>query len=359
MNILITAPSLDPKLNVSGISTMVNIIIQNNRKHHYSHYELGKTDKQRNKIIRIYTIIKQLLYFPIFIKQNQIQIVHQNLPFDPKGVIREYLINLWCRLFKVPVVLHLHGGQFISHGTVNVILKKIIYSLFYSSRQVIVLSEIEKKILDEKFNYSNANVLPNSIDLSKFDKLKNNELHDPPILLYLGRIEKNKGVFELIDALKDLKKEFSFKFILCGTGPLAQYCTIEFKKILGDDFNYLGVVTGEDKINTIKLSNIFILPSYFEGMPMALLETMAAGVIPIVTNVGSMKHIIKTGYNGFLVRPEDSGDLFMSIKALLSSPEAFPQISENASKTIFEKYDINNYMAQLNLIYETSLIMGE
>lgn len=359
MNILITSPSLNPNQNVSGISTIVNNIIKYNTKYNYHHYILGRTDKHRIKLIRFIQLFKQLLIFPWFARRNKIDLVHQNLPLDAKGILREYVINFWCRLFDIPVILHVHGGQFILQGTENLILKNLAYSLFVNSKQVIVLSELEQAILKEKFGFSNSRVLANSVDTSIFSFQNKDRLDDPPILLYLGRIEKNKGIYELIEALKLLKLNFNYRFILCGAGPLAEYCIEEFEKILGNDFEYKGVVYGEDKINIIKLSNLFILPSYFEGLPMALLETMAVGVVPIVTNVGSIRQVVKSGVNGLLINKNDPSDLYKKLEEILLNQSLYKNLSKNASETIKESYDIKKYMIRLNEIYEISTIAKE
>ena len=355
MNILISAPSLNPSKNVSGVSTMVNTVIKHNKKHHYFHYLLGRSDQNKNRLIIIITLIKQLIFFPVFLHLNKIVIVHQNLPFDPKGVLREYIINLWCRLTNVPVILHIHGGLFITQGTKNILYKGLILSLFKHSKQVIVLSELEQIVLKEKFSFTKTKVLSNCIDTSIYNNRIQNLLTDQPTLLYLGRIEKNKGIIELVEALELLKKDFIFRFILCGTGPLVQHCITECERILENNFEYKGVVSGESKLNEIENSDIFILPSYFEGLPMALLETMASGVVPVVTNVGSMKQIIKHGSNGLHVKKQDAQDLFDKLKYLLSNPKLYLKLSKNAKQTVLQKYDIKNYIIELNQIYETSM----
>lgn len=352
MNILITAPCLNTDQNVSGVSTLVQTIIQYNTHHHYFHYLLGRPDKKQNKFVWLLQLVKQLVIFPIFLTRNKIDLVHQNLPFDPKGLSREYIVNLWCRLFNAPVLLHIHGGLFITQGTRNLLFKKLAHSLFCHSKQVIVLSEFEQIVLKERFGFSTTKVLSNSVDTSIFNDRPKNQLIDQPTLLYLGRIEKNKGIIELVEALELLKKNFSFQFVLCGTGPLVQYCTTECERILGNNFEYKGIVSGEDKINVIKHSDVFILPSYFEGLPMALLETMAAGVVPVVTDVGSMKHIIKHGTNGLLVKKQNPQDLYEKLYDMLSNPLLYKSLSIQASKTIEEKYDINSYIIKLNDLYD-------
>jgi len=355
MNILITAPSLDSSKNVSGVAVVVQAIIQHDVNHNFFHFLLGRPDKPANKFIWFYQLIRQFVVFPIVLKRNNIDLVHQNLPLDPKGVSREYIINFWCRLIGTPVILHVHGGQFITQGTKNFIFMKLATTLFKQSKKVIVLSELEKRILKENFDFSKALVLPNSVDTSIFNKRTKIQPKNQLTLLYLGRIEKNKGIMELIEALKLLKIDFSFRFVLCGTGPLVYYCITECKKILEDNFEYKGVVSGDEKINAINHSDLFILPSYFEGLPMALLETMAAGVVPIVTNVGSMKHIIKHGINGLHIKTQDPKDLYEKLKYILANPLHYKELSENAKKTIDEQYDIKSYIVQLNMIHQSSL----
>lgn len=353
MNILITAPSLNPTKNVSGVATVVNTIIQHNMQHRYYHYLLGRPDKPVNKFMWLTQLIYQLLFLPFALKRNKVDIVHQNLPFDPKGVLREFIINLWCRLLSVPVVLHVHGGVFMTQGTKSNFFQKLSCSLFQKSSCVIVLSEIEQDVLKEKFAYLNATVLPNSIDSSVFKSDRQIRKKDKPNLLYLGRIEKNKGIYELIEALKKLKQNFPFRFVLCGTGPLVEHVTRECSSFLGHDFEYKGIVSGEAKINIIKESNIFLLPSYFEGLPMALLETMATGVVPIVTNVGSMKHIIKHGVNGLLIEKQNTDDLYEKLEIALNDSHLCETLSFNAAKTISEHYDVSNYVVKLNEIYKS------
>jgi len=351
MNILITAPSLITTKNVSGVATVVNSIIQHNKNHVYFHYLLGRPDKVSTKSIWLMQLLKQILFFPFFIKRKRIDLVHQNLPFDPKGLVRESVINFWCWVLNVPVVLHIHGGKFITQGTDNIFFLKLAQSLFVHSKQVIVLSELEKELLNDKFDFQSTKVLSNSINTIIFQNPDLKAHTEKPTVLFLGRIEENKGIYEIIEAFKMLVKGSNFRFVLCGDGPLKDYCIETFGTILGGDFEYKGVISGQNKIDTIKEADFFILPSYFEGLPMALLETMAAGVVPIVTNVGSMKQVVEHGMNGLLVEKKNSKDLYEKLKTIFTNQALCHQLSENAKNTVSEHYDIKNYIDQLNDIY--------
>ncbi|MEL7588490.1 MAG: glycosyltransferase family 4 protein [Prolixibacteraceae bacterium] len=356
MNILITAPSLNPALNVSGISTVVQTIIFHNNQHHYFHYQLGRPDRPIGKLIWLVQMIKQLILFPFALKKNKIDLVHQNLPFDPKGVTREFIINFWCRLMRIPVVLHVHGGVFLMNGTNNGFFKRLSLSLFKHSNQVIVLSELEKEAINEHYHFPSAKVLYNSINVESYIIDEKQLTGNKPTLLFLGRIHESKGVDDIIAAFHLLKSKADFRFVLCGIGPAKDRLVTSCEQLLGSDFEYNGIVSGDSKINLIKHADFFLLPSrYGEGLPMALLETMAAGVVPIVTDDASMKYVVQHEINGIRVNKKDPEDISRKLISIISNPMMYGAMSKNASQLIAEKFDIKEYVIQLNKIYNLAL----
>jgi glycosyltransferase involved in cell wall biosynthesis len=351
MNILITAPSLNPEKNISGITTVVNSIIENNKDHRYYHYLLGRPDNSNGRLKWIVQLLKQLVLFPFFVKRNKIELIHENLPFDSKGLLREFVINCWCRILGVPVVLHIHGGEFFTNEPTKAIYRLLASSIFKSCKRILVLSDIEKQALCISYNCGHIVVLPNSINTRLNRDLGERVLSDKPVLLFLGRIQETKGINEIIEAISLLREKMSFKFILCGTGPQKDSMVAACTEIMGADFEYKGVVYDKTKTEILMQSDIFILPSYFEGLPMALLETMAVGIVPVVTDVGSIKSVVQHGLNGVIVNKKDVQDLYEKLIEILSDSDVFRILSTNAQNTIKDKYDIKSYVEQLNSVY--------
>lgn len=351
MNILITAPSLNPVKNVSGISTVVNGIIENNLNHRYYHYLLGRPDISIGRLKWAVQLTKQLALFPFFVKRHEIELIHENLPFDSKGLIREFVINCWCRLLGVPVVLHIHGGEYFTNEPTMFFFRFLASSIFKGSKRILVLSDIEKQTISVKYNCNHVVVLPNSINTLKNGDLGERVLSDKPVLLFLGRIHETKGTQEILDAIRLLREKMRFRFILCGEGPQKDHMIAACSEILGADFEFKGIVYDKTKMEILNLSDLFILPSYFEGLPMALLETMAVGIVPVVTDVGSIKCVVQHGINGVIVNKKDANDLYQKLIEIMSDPAMFRLLSCNAQNTIQDKYDINNYVQQLNSLY--------
>lgn len=351
MNILITAPNLNPTKNVSGIATVVQSIVDNNNQHAYYHYILGRPDGNLSKFNWFIQLLKQILCFPSYLKKKKIELVHQNLPFDSKGLLRESIINIWCRIFNISVVLHVHGGIFLMNPPRNKFYHFLAKQLFRHSKAVIVLSTLEKEAMAKYYNVNDTLVLVNSINTSKFSSLQKTGYGNKPSLIFMGRIHESKGIKDIVSAFRILKKEMDFRFILCGNGPLKEYCINECKQILEDDFEYRGVVSGNEKFNAIKDADYFLLPSHFEGLPISLIESMAAGLVPIVSNVGSISIVVHNNVNGIFVEKQNPQDLYRKLKNIISNKTLYQQLSRNAMNTIAADYDIKNYIVQLNEIY--------
>lgn len=356
LNILITAPSLDVCKNISGISSVAQSIIKHNNQCNYTHYLLGRPDKKLTVFSWVMLLFKQLFLFPFTLKKNKIDIVHQNLPFDPKGILREFVINLWCKLLNIPVVLHIHGGVFLMNKTSNKVYKFLSKKIFKNSRMVVVLSEIEKESLKQNYQYPSALVLVNCIDTAQFSETEEKKQNQPPTFIFMGRLHESKGLEDIVNAFKLLKEDVKFNFILCGDGPLREYMVSECQLLLKNQFNYLGVVSGQTKINAIKSADYFLLPSrYGEGLPIALLETMAAGLVPVVTDDASMKYVVEDEENGVIVAKRNPQDLCQKIKKIVSTPGLYRSLSTHAKESVAEKYNIQSYVSQLNDIYEKCL----
>ena len=173
-----------------------------------------------------------------------------------------------------------------------------------------------------------------------------------PCLLYLGRIEKNKGINEIVSAFSRLYKERRFCFFLCGDGPGRVAIEGALSSIMGNDFEYKGIVSGKKKDAIVLQSDVFVLPSYFEGLPMALLETMGCGVVPVVTSVGSIPEVIEHKKNGILIEKKNADDLYLKLKELLSDRDMICRLSEQAYNTVKERFAVDKFIFRLESIYE-------
>jgi glycosyltransferase involved in cell wall biosynthesis len=212
----------------------------------------------------------------------------------------------------------------------------------------IVLSDIEVKSLKQHYN-ADAIALPNAIEifnLSNQRKDFNNRLR----IIFLGRLVASKGVHVIADALAQLKGNITdFEFHIYGSGPELDGFLEKLKCVEGLNYTYKGVVKGTEKWNAFRDAHLFLLPSLFgEGLPIAMLEAMGSGCIPIVSDDASITSVVKDSVNGFIVNKGDSNSLSRTIQQLLFNRNTLSRISETAQLTVREKYNIDTYLNRLN-----------
>lgn len=172
-------------------------------------------------------------------------------------------------------------------------------------------------------------------------------------ILFLGRITAEKGIDYILSACEKLKNNgINFKLHIAGKEQGIDNYIEQFTAALGSLFCYEGVVYGKTKAELLKRCNVFLLPSFYEGLPMSLLEAMSYGEVPIVTDVGSINTVIDDKINGLFVQVKDSRSIVEAVTTLLENSDYKRRLSENARLTIFEKFNPDIYLRHLNEIYK-------
>lgn len=255
------------------------------------------------------------------------------------------------------MVVHVHGGLFLTAPHIPGYLMRIMKWVFGQDLPFIVLSDMEKDILTQRFGAKNVVSLPNCVDLSDATAFKKEQvLHDeskPLRIGYLGRIEPNKGMTELLVACQRLKKEkYPFKLVIAGKEQTEGEYLPQFDQWLGNSFEYAGLVSGKSKCDFLRSLDAFVLPTYFEGLPMSLLETMSYGITPLVTPVGSIPQVVKDGENGVFITDHDSDSIVYVIKKLNECRSLLRKLGDAARETIFNQFSPEKYVEKLNSIYQ-------
>jgi glycosyltransferase involved in cell wall biosynthesis len=344
MKILITAPSLDENENVSGISALVRQIVKRGG-HEFFHFQAGRRDGERSGFG---WFLKQALLVPRFnnaIKKFRPDVVHINTSLVKRAIARDVLLAGAARKLGKPVVLHIHGGPFAAGEFEWWHLGK---NMLNHANKVIVLSEREKEAILERIPGLDMEVLPNAVPVDEIPAKKRG--NRKKTILYFGRLDANKGLDRIVEACWSVKEAgLDFPFNCYGAGPDGKAFIDGMLEVLGDDFHYGGVVTGEEKWRVLAENDIFLLPSRYEGLPMALLEAMAAGCVPVVSNVGSISTVVEDGVNGIFVNEENLAE---RLGSLLSNRHDLFNMSEAARATIRERFDIGDYLEKLESIYK-------
>jgi glycosyltransferase involved in cell wall biosynthesis len=353
MKVLITSPSLNPNQNVSGISSITQFIISSNKENFYTHFKVGREDDEKHNLEWVFSHIRLYLrWFYLMVTQKQ-ALIHFNMALSKNSIIRDSPLIFISRLFRKRMIIHIHGGDFLMFKKNPLWMKSILNKVFSGKNPIIVLSSLEKNILEQRFNIKRIYVLPNCTGLkeaTEFDRFFPEK--DILSVLFLGRISADKGIEYIFQAFEILKKKGNkLKFFMAGKGPEEKAFIQRFYDLLGADFEFKGVVSGDQKTELFKKCNVFLLPSFYEGLPMALIESMSFGLVPVITNVGSIKSVIENGKNGIFVSTHSSEEIVAAIEKLLKDKECLALLSKNARQFIFRNFNPDIYIDRLNEIY--------
>lgn len=352
--IIITSPSLDTQKNIGGISSVARFLMENNSDYDYRHFELGKHDNEKRGVYWFLRIVKAWVawFFLMIIKRDIL--IHFNIALEERSLIRDFPLILFARFLRKRQVIHIHGGELL-HKEKGRNWIEILLKYFYSGKEPkIVLSSMEKKMIVSKYHAKNVFELPNTVDMTEAEFFNRQYPFQPPVkILYMGRIVKSKGLDYIIEALEILnKKAIPFKFIMAGSGPEEKYYLKKLSGIPQDCFEFKGLISGPLKTGLLKQCDIFLLPSLYEGLPVSLLEAMSFGLVPVVTEVGSINSVVKNGETGIIVAMRSSVNIAEAVERLIENDDLFKRISTNSRRYVFENHNPVDYINKLNKVYD-------
>jgi glycosyltransferase involved in cell wall biosynthesis len=234
------------------------------------------------------------------------------------------------------------------------------YMLPYIHRnvdRVIALNgEISQELVKTGFAPGQIVRIPNGVGVNTCQKL-DYHFQSPARLVFVGRLQPQKGLDTLLEALAQLKiayPDFYWQLEIFGEGPSRrQYETLTAELGTTEQVQFAGYVP--DLLQRIPGADIFILPSRAEGMSNALLEAMAAGLPCIATEISGNTDLIQDGLNGLLVPPDDAEALATTLEKLLDSRSLREKLGRHARETVCQKYSIEAVANRYLELYQNLL----
>ncbi|AVX30365.1 Glycosyltransferase involved in cell wall bisynthesis [Carboxydocella thermautotrophica] len=349
--ILLISPLPPP---IGGISIWTQNILNSKIKDLFIHINTSN-GINANLIQKIYKLYKYI--FDFLQKINKVYIVHINtssfLSFYQKSIF-----VLLSKIFKKKVILHIHSGNFLDfYNNANLLFKIYIKKILLISDRVAVLSNQWEKRFKSIDSEIKTVVLPNWVEMPKEDFMRNynSRCEHTRIILYLGSIIENKGIHDLIKAIFLINNNLiNFKVLIAGAGK-AEYVSKCKKMVtnmgLVDKVHFINEVSGNEKYLLLRNASIFVLPSYYEGMPLAMLEAMSFGLPIIATKVGSIPEVIEEEVNGFLFEEGDAEKLAQKILYILNNYKLAEQIGKNNIEKISKYFSDEVVLRKFEELY--------
>ena len=285
-----------------------------------------------------------------YLKQNDFDIVHVHLPFAAN-----ILINV-NRKLRDKMVYTAHIGEekkrFALDSSAPLALKLFLPDLYLMKRikkSVVLNDPLKEKLINKGIEEEKLEVIPNGIDVDEFNLSKEEvervkrkyEIDDSKVVvMFSGSITPRKGVIHLVKAVEMINDVRIFLLIVGNPNIDKEYAkmVMDYVKKKNIKAKFTGFVSYEDLKALYSACDIFVLPSFEEGDPIALKEALASGKPLIGSNAGGIPMQIRDGWNGFLVEPGNEKQLTEKIKYLVDNDEERERMSKNSRRLAEEEF---------------------
>ncbi|MBC2285014.1 glycosyltransferase family 4 protein [Listeria booriae] len=338
MNILMVGPGSDEK---GGIATVIANFKQFYQFSNHHVFFLSSWSERAAKRTSIYAFFQ----LRRIIREKQIDIVHfhvaQKGSFFRKALLAK-IVPKQCQ-----VIFHMHASQFdLFYEKSHSIVQRMIRKTLNDVNQLVVLGDNWANFY-RSITTTPISIIQNAVSIPEKSLFN---LKSKKIVTF-GRIGQRKGSYDLLEIAKNIQNFFpDVQFVLYGDGEVEKIAEkIEEEGIqnvcLG---GWINKVTQQE---VLKDTILHFLPSYHEGLPMAILESMAAGIPNLTTNVGGILEAVHHEKNGMVANPGSINEMTQMIQQFLEDEARQLTYSHQARKTIETQFSMNHYLTQWYQFY--------
>jgi len=304
--------------------------------------------------------IKHIIQFPITLLFTRPDVVHIHTSHY-WSFLENSIYMFFSKILSYKTILHIHGSKFDSfYLNSNTFMKIFIRCSLTVPDKNIVLSPRWKIFFRNLVEDRKIVIIPNFVDYKKYKQSSDNKINQGPtkIVFMYGTSVRRKGMYEVLRSIpKITEKNEDIIFYFIGDPNLPKIKKIVDERKLNKYIKFMGYVDEDLKIEILTSSDIYILPSHAEGLPISILEAMSAGLAIVSTNVGAIPEVIENGVNGYLINKGDYVALADKISILLNDKNHLNNISYNNTEKIKNNYDLNYVLEKMdkeynNLIYQ-------
>jgi glycosyltransferase involved in cell wall biosynthesis len=250
---------------------------------------------------------------------------------------------------RCPVILQLHGSGFERfYDRASAPARAVLNLLLERAACVVVASEALRSWTRSVAREAHVMCLPNPVPAANVQR----QAGSHQLVLFLGRLEASKGIFDLLDAVAGLRTTVPDVRLVCaGEGDRAAVARYAEQLGIADAVKFTGWVGPSGKRALLEHAAVLALPSYDEALPMCVLEAMGAGVPVVVSPVGALPEVVVDGVSGHLVAPGDTANLRRVLAKLLLDRALGERIGAAARESVYLRFSPERVLPELEALY--------
>ncbi len=288
--------------------------------------------------------------------RGQVDVVHLHMAAYG-SILRKLFLSALARGFGVPVMIHLHGADFVEFMDRSPgFMRNFLINQFKNATYLVAIGHYWRDYATRDLGVpaSRVVVIHNGVPdpLLEAGVAERTAARSDQRLLSLGELGPRKGTPEVLTALATPEvRDLAWSAVLAGNGPVEDYRGEARRLNLSERVELPGWIESAQAWRLLAESGIFLLPSRMEGLPVAILEAMAIGATVITTPVGAITDAIEDGVTGLLVPPGDAPALAAAIARLLRDPALRARLAGAARQRFEERFTIARTAEKVAALY--------
>ncbi len=326
------------------------------------HFESGSRGaespaKDEGLFAKVFRIIASPFALAWQIMCTRPAVVHLNSALNHKAFWRDLIYVLVSKLFRRKVVFQLHGGS-LEKLCAKPGMRRFVRKVFTMPDALVLLAKSEMRDFKQLGITDGLSVIPNGVDVAQYSGA-NERARSSRVcrLAFMGRLIRAKGIFEAMEAVRLLRAERDFRNIelwIAGSG-LAKDEIEHWIRVnaMESGVKLVGSIYGKDKVDFLREADVFVLPTYHgEGLPYAILESLAAGTPVITTKVGGIPDIVVDRVHGILIDAKNPQQIVSAVHELARSEEELRAMSKNCRALASHELGLERLASRFGELYE-------
>jgi glycosyltransferase involved in cell wall biosynthesis len=286
---------------------------------------------------------------------RRVDLIHINLA-SGGSALRKAMLGRCARRLGVPYVVHLHSGRFDRFWqAAGPRFAAVINRFFAESDAIIVLGQYWADMVVSRVPSARAKivVLPNATAPQSRDCKPTGGGHVR--ITFLGKLGPNKGTPVLLQALAGLRDRMDWIATIGGNGAVEESRALAERLEIADRVRFPGWLDAQSVDKQLSQTDIFVLPSLSEGLPMAILEAFAWGIPVVATPVGCIPEVVRNNHNGIIVPVGGVSELAGALRRLIQDPVLRRALGDACRRDHANLFDINVYLPRLAAIWRNAI----
>lgn len=344
---------------VSGVSTHLTLLFNSELAEAFTliQFQVGSEGRHESLPGKLWRLLSSPVALAIQILRRSASAVHINTSLNAGALWRDLAYLLTAKLCGAGVIYQVHGGETpLRFCNGNRMMEFLLRTSLRLPDIVVVLSQFELSAYRRFVPGQEIVWLPNSIDIAPYATLKRIRHPEPTglRLVYIGRLARAKGLHDALGGMARAQAQgIQVTLVIGGSGPDEESLRERVRQLgLDHTVRFVGPLFDTDKMGLYRHADVLMLATYHaEGLPYALLESMAAGVPAITTRVGGIPDVVVDGVHGLFVPPHNEQAICRAIETLAKDPVLLAEMSDACRRRIAHSYTIERMAGGFARLY--------